>query len=404
MNDKKKTILILGAGFGGVRATLTLEKLLKKARLSQECEIVLVDKNRYHTFIPSLYEIASAAPDIEERVLFSRVNILIKDLVKKKRIQFIKAEVSNIDIGGKFVEFVDGGGQDFDYLVIALGAQTNFFNIAGLEKWALKLKDFTDALRIRHAIQTSKPPKHIIIGGGGSTGVELAAEIRKVLKQKNTAITIVEGEKRILSSFSEKISDIATKRLHSLNVDLRLGNYIKEVTPHGLLLDNDERIAYDHLFWSAGLRGHEIFQSLPLKKEKNGMLTVTDCLHPMSEDSLSIDYIYAIGDATLFKDSEGNVVPWTAQKGIYEGKKTAYALMRGLKGLKEIKCYPEKLRFIIPIGGKWAIAHLRRFTFTGFAGWGLKNIVELKYLLSILPAYQAFYYWSRSMLTFIKND
>ncbi len=400
----KTTVVILGAGFGGVRTALTLKKLVKKACLSEGCEIVLVDKNRYHTFIPSLYEIASAAAHISKETLFSRVNILIKDIIGQKKIRFIKAEVNNININEKFVEFTDGGGQDFDYLVIALGAQTNFFNIAGLEKWALKLKDFTDALRIRDAIQADGLIKNIVIGGGGATGVELAAEIRKALKQNDTAITIIEGDKRILPSFPQKISDIATTRLRSLNVNLKLGNYIKEVHANELTLDNDEHVSFDRLFWSAGLKGLDFFQSLPLQKEKNGMLTVTDCLHPIGENSSPINYIYAIGDAMLFKDSKGNVVPWTAQKGIYEGKKVAYALMRDLKGLKEIKCYPEKLRFIIPIGGKWAIAHLRHLTLTGVLGWGLKNIVELKYLLSILHFYRAIHYWLKSMFTFMEND
>lgn len=400
-----KTIVILGAGFGGLRCALTLEKLLRKHKLQDTAEIILIDKNRYHTFIPSLYEVASASPNVSEDALYHRANILIKHLIRRKRITFIKAEISKINLEKKHVEFSDGAGQEFDYLVVALGSETHFYGIPGLKEHSLQLKDFIDALRIRRSMKLADAvPQKIVIAGGGTTGVELSAELHSCLSQAGISISIIEGAGRILPTFTENVSHLAAKRLQTLGIKVLLGHFIKAVEQKGILLDNGARVPYDVLLWSAGIKGHHLFEGLPLKKEKNGILKSDSCLHPLKENDDSVDFAYIIGDAASFYDHKGHPIPWTAQKAINEGKKVAYTLFRLLQGLHETKHYPEKTRFIIPIGGKWAIAHLHSFTHVGFFGWVLKDLVELKYLFSMLPFPSAFYHWARAMMTFSRND
>src|SRR3990167_5800206 len=124
-----KTIVIIGAGFGGLRCALNLEKFARKSK--KPVKIILIEKNRYHTFIPALYEIASASPKVSEYTLYNRSNILIKDIVKNKKVEFLKGEVTNINCSGNKLTLDNKDEIKFDYLVIAIGSQTNFYNIPG---------------------------------------------------------------------------------------------------------------------------------------------------------------------------------------------------------------------------------------------------------------------------------
>lgn len=401
--EKTKTIVILGAGFGGVRCALTLEKLVRKAGLTN-VRIVLVDKNRYHTFIPAIYEVASAAPGVSEEALYRRANILIRNLVAGKQIEFIKAEVSSIKIKEHYLSFADGNGIDFDYLVIALGSQANFYNIKGLSEHSLSLKNFINAIAIRRAVKLADEiPRSIIIGGGGTTGVELGAELSTCFRDVCPAITIVHGSDRILPSFPEKISKLAAKRLSALGVTLKLGQRVTEVHKSHVSLDSGEKLSFDCLFWAGGIAAHALIEKLPAQKEK-GFLTVSTCLEILSKKGEPYEHIFALGDATIVYDLKGKLVPWTAQKAIDEGDQIAHNLFRILSGSKVNVCIPETVRFIIPVGGKWAIAELNGITYAGFLGWVLKNLVELRYLASILPWHKAFFKWLRAAITFSRND
>ncbi len=399
---KESTIAILGAGFGGVRCALTLERLLRKAGFSHR--IVLIDKNRYHTFIPAIYEVASAAPGVSEDALYSRVNILIKNLIAGRRIEFVKAEVSSIKLRSRYLALADGNGIDFDYLVIALGSQANFYHIKGLDEHSINLKNFVSAINIRRAVKLAdEMPSSIIIGGGGTTGVELGAELSTCFKDVCPEITIVHGQDRILPSFPENISELATKRLLALGVKLKLGHRVKEVHASSVTLDNGEKLPFDVLFWTGGIAPHRLIEKLPAQKEE-GFLKVSTCLEILSKKGQPYEYVFALGDATIVYDDKGKLVPWTAQKAIDEGEQVAQNIVRILSGSKANVCIPQTVRFIIPIGGKWAIVKLNGVVYAGFFGWVLKNLVELRYLASILPWHKAFFKWIRAVITFSRND
>lgn len=400
-----KRVVILGGGFGGVRCALTLDTLLKKASLNN-VQVTLIDKNRYHSFIPALYEVASAASGVSEDTLYSRANILLKEILARTNVKFVKAEITAIHSSQnqKYVEFADGNGLDFDCLVIALGAQTNFYNIPGLKEHAIDLKDFVSALKIRRAIKLAdQTPRTILVGGGGATGVELSAELASCLREQSPSITIVEGAGRVLPSFDHHISSLAAKRLKKLGISLKLGNVMKEVTHNQVTLADGQRLAYDQLFWTGGIIPHPLVADLSFDKER-GFLKVDDCLRLLSEGKELKEGVFAIGDSCVHYDAKGNLIPWTAQKAIAEGKQAAINVVNHLKDQEGGLCKPQTIRFIIPIGGKWAIVRLNHFFLYGFLGWGLKNLVELKYLLSILPWYRAFGKWLATMITFSHND
>jgi len=401
----KKTIniVILGAGFGGIQCALALEKLITGAGL-KNTRITLVDKNRYHTFIPALYEVASASPKVSEDTLYRRVNTLIKHILLGRQIEFIKAFVSQINLKKRYITFSDGGGVDFDYLVIALGSKTNFYNISGLKDYALDLKDFISALNIHRAIKLDDEiPERIVIGGGGLTGVELAAEIDTCLKETCPSITIIEGGKRMLPSFSERIANIANQRLKNLGIKTKLGVPIKEVIKGYVILANGKRVSFDRLFWTGGIMPNPLIETLPLQKEK-GFLTVSSYLQTLNIDGSANKQVFALGDVCVVHDNKGELVPWTAQKANSEGRQIAQNIYRKLLNQENDIYQPAHARFIIPIGGKWAIEKLKTIVFQGFWAWVLKDLAELRYLSSILPWPTAVARWLAAMVTFSRND
>jgi len=170
MVDKK--IVILGGGFGGVRAALELERHLGK---DKDYQILLVDQNTFHLYTPSLYEVATGE-------LSSRCVLLpFHRIFRGKRIHFINARINHVDPVRKIVQTSSGEEISYWKLVFALGADTEDFGIPGVVEYAIGLKSITDAERIReglaHCSVTRDKPIQVVIGGGGFTGVELAGEL-----------------------------------------------------------------------------------------------------------------------------------------------------------------------------------------------------------------------------------
>jgi len=403
-----KTIVIIGAGFGGVKCALTLEKLARKSKAN--VKIILIEKNRYHTFIPALYEVASASPYVSEYALYNRSNILIKDIIKNKKIDFIKAEVTNIDCHNNNLTIDEKDKINFDYLVIAIGSQTNFYNIPGLKEYSLELKNFIDAIKIRRSTKLADIiPNKIVIGGGGTSGIETAAEIINCFKKcckKELSITIIERTDKLLHSFPKKVSLLAEKRLKKLKIEILKKRYITKLTNKKIILDNGNSILYNLFIWTGGIKNHYLLEKLPFIKEENGLLKTDNYLRLKYKNEKNVcANIFSIGDSVNSYDIYGNKIPATAQKTISEGIYIAKTIIDKINNNKKPRIYyPVKTKFIIPIGGKWAITTINGVIFGGFLGWVLKNLVELKYLLSIIPWRKAIYKWITILITFSKND
>jgi len=148
-----KTILVLGAGFGGLRAARNIARKLRRLDLLDRYEVVLVDRNDYHTYTPTLYEIATTSKETADAIkLKSIVAFPVSELIAGSPVRFIKAEVELLDLKEGDVHLSDGRKLTFDCLVFALGSETNFFDIPGLKEHALDLKTFEGARVIRDAL------------------------------------------------------------------------------------------------------------------------------------------------------------------------------------------------------------------------------------------------------------
>ncbi|MEX2033001.1 MAG: NAD(P)/FAD-dependent oxidoreductase [Candidatus Colwellbacteria bacterium] len=415
-----KRIVILGAGFGGLRAAIALGKRSKELR-AEGYQVTLIDKNNYHTYTPLLYEVSTTSKETANYLdLKSVTTYPIEGVLLGFPVEFIQAEVSNVDLPNRKVSLSGGKEINYEYLLIALGAETNFFDITGLEENALELKSLNGALKIRDAVwgmvesATTDEAVDIVIGGAGSTGVELAGEIQEWISQMQkeghrckTSVTLVDAAPTILDGFEPKIIKHATLRLKKLGTNILVEERITKVEKGRVYLASGRIVSYDILIWTGGVKANSIVNELPIRKDKQSRINASSDMQCVLENQeLEIgSRLYGIGDIVCVHDSSGRPAPMVARAAITQGTIAAKNIIKEIRGRKpDLKYNPKEYPYIIPIGGKYAIAKIGPLVISGFFGWILKGLVELNYLFSIMPNARAFKIWLKGLKIFIQND
>lgn len=412
-------VLILGAGFGGVRCALDLAKSAQK-----DLEIIVVDKNDYHTFQPALYEVASAFYVSEnpkkQKFEFQKIKrsaaVPLAEIFKRKNIKFIQAEVKNVDVNVRNVALSSGDIINFDFLVLALGSETNYFGIPHLADKSYPLKTVEDALNIKVAIdelfynKKSDEDIKIVIGGGGVAGSELTAElagdIRKLAKkyrhlEGKVSLAVIEASPGILGGAAPWIAEIARKRMDELGVKIMTSKKIMDVMDHEVLLDGNERVPFDILIWTAGIKANSIFTKIfGLEIDKTCKVIVDMSLqaHPHSN-------VFAVGDNTYCLDPESQrAAPAMVQTAIDQGALAAKNILNSINGRPLEKYKHQGVKFIIPLGRKFGVADLGKIHLVGYLAWFLKQLTFLRYFATILPWHKALRFWLGEQNVFRKND
>lgn len=315
------------------------------------------------------------------------------------------------------------GALPFEYLIIALGAESHDFDIPGVYERAHRFKTFDDAVAIRNAITFEQIKGNslvrVVVAGGGPTGVELAAEIKKwacglyAKKESRCTVTILESGVSVLTGFSQGVVSRVTKRLAALSVHTRCGSAVSQVEPDHVVLANKTIIPFDVFIWTAGVRAVSISHAPPLQSTVRRRIGVTVhglCI-PDDEATHSNGCVYAIGDISCFTHPDSHTpAPQVARAAIEQGSVAAKNIFNSLYG-QEMKqpvthaSYVHRLYpYIIPVGGKYAVAHIGPVIIHGFFAWVFKGVVELHYLASIMPLFTALDIWFRGLVVFIKNE
>ncbi len=416
--NRKNTIVILGAGFGGLRAAIVLAKKIRRSGM-EHCELVLVDRNAYHTYTPTLYESATTSKETANYSdIKSLVTFPVETIVAPMGVEFIQSEVQSLDLQDGYVNLVNGRVLRPDHLILALGSETNYFDIPGLKEHSLTLKTFVDSLKIRDAVLEAVQQKkdvRIVVGGGGSTGVELAGEIQEWFAELadqfpgcRVRVTLVEAGPSLMLGFPGLIVEKIQGRLKGLGTEIITDQAIAKVAPEKILLAGGSELPYDLLIWTGGVKAASLMANLPLRLEKRGRVEVENqmrCL-PQTPDLNLYGKVYGIGDAICFTDpTTGRPVPGVARAAISQADVAAHNVWCDITGDPRHREYrASEYPYVVPVGGKWAVAKLGPFIISGFAGWALKGLVELNYLLSIMPFWRAIRLWFKALLTFIQND
>lgn len=433
-------IVILGAGFGGIAAAKTLAPLVRAGKAN----VIVIDRHGSHVFTPLLYEAATGFVSHmnlgTSALLNAGVTVDVAETLRQWGADSRHATVEGVDWDKKQVLLREGEPVAFDYLIVGLGAETNFFGIAGLQERAYTLKSVRDADRLRQRVhdllhkREKGIEKHmeIVIGGGGATGVETAAEltmflikhvIKGHLKPTDFTVHLVEAQPRVLAAMPPELSAAALDRLKHLGVHVHLDSAVKEVgntyttltprackpgeTPEQLLCDFTKQgqmdIAADLLIWTGGIRGSMTLEKMGLPLDQRGKrIEVGPTLEVAGRPN-----VFGIGDSVVLMDPEKKLpVPWLAQAAMRHGElvgRTISARVNGDAALAEQYKFPT-YPVVVPLGGKYAIAIFMGKHFIGFSGWLLKEAANLRYFITILPFWTGLKKWWHGALMYSKND
>ncbi len=424
---ERKNIAIVGAGFGGLRAALLIGKKLKKLGLETSYRVVLIDQNDYHTYTPTLYETATNDPKYTSYAqLREIVTIPIQSLTVGLPIDFVNSIATDINLKHGIITGEENDPIQYEYLILAPGSEPNYFDIPGLEKHSTALKTFRDSIEIREyiltAMQHKAEPIKVVVGGGGSAGVEFAGEVRSWLNKlqiesggnRRSEVTIIETAPSVLSPFPTGVITRATKRLARIGVKTITNERIVAVRDNLITLATGKTVPFDVFIWSGGVKPSSIMQNLNLAKDLRGRTIVTDAMEctPAQYAERFSGKVYGLGDAVLVVNKKTNApIPGTAHAALVEADVVAHNILEEIKMREGVgpaptfKTFtPGDYPYVIPIGGKFAIARIGRFVFSGIFGWILKGVVEFGYLWSIMPLTRALRLCVKGFWIIIKND
>lgn len=376
-------VVIIGGGFAGVQ--------LAKKLANVNVQVVLFDRNNYHTFQPLLYQVATAG--LEPDAIAGPLRKLLEN---SKNIFFRMGEVNEIQAEISTV-FTSIGKMTYDYLVIASGSKTNYFGDPNKFKLAFPLKQIPQALDLRsHILQNFEQAVlssdqdelekllNIVIVGGGPTGVELSGalgELKKHVLPKdypdldldNMNIYLVEGTGRLLGGMSEFADHKAQKYLKKFDVKVKLNTLVESFDGEYVTFNNKEKIHSDTLVWAAGVTGNIISGISDSSILRNRYI--------VDSHNLIIDYdnIYAIGDISYMETREfekGH--PMLAPVAMQQGEHLAENIALKLKGkpMRPFK-YNDK-GSMATVGRNKAVVDLpKNLHFGGFVAWFVWMFIHL---------------------------
>ena len=391
MSAVSKPVVVLGAGYGGITATLRLAKLFRN---HPDYQVHLADRHPYHLLETRLHEAAARRAE---------VTVPILGLLKKRKVLFHLAEILKIDLETRKVICLD---QEipFHYLVIALGSKTNFYDIPGLKEYALELKSFHDTLKIRDQIERMfakaagiadpvqrKPYLTFVIGGGGLTGVELAAELSEFIEElslryrmnpSESNLILIEVSSSILPNLKENLIQRTKRELIEKRVKTLESTRVMEMKPGLVIIQPGQPIQAHTLIWAGGIRISSLMQASGLETGLLGRIVVDEFLRVKNYPQ-----VYAIGDNALaINPKTGQPVPAAAQFALQQGRLVANNIYAEVTGKQRKPYKPKVLGEVISLGRHLSVGWLalpgeRRLGFIGFLASLLKRAIAERHLL-----------------------
>jgi NADH dehydrogenase len=359
----KHKVLILGGGFGGVKAALELSN-------DPRFSVTLVSDEDYFRYYPALYHSATGGA--------RRVSAIpLSELLAKHPINFVKARATGLDREHKAVLTKGAGKLSYDSLVVALGMTTNYFGIKGLEKFSYGIKSIDEVERFKlhlhkQLTDTKRPDLHYLIVGAGPTGVELAGMLpgylRKIMahhniNHKKLQIELIEAAPRILPRLPKDIAKHTAKQLRKLGVVIHTNQVVQAETTDALMI-NGQPVVSHSVIWTAGVACSPFLQENKFTLTEHHKAQVDDYLQAGSD-------IYVIGDNADTK--YGGV----AQTALHDAIFVAHNLKRQADG-KAPKLYKPKLPiYVTPTGPHWASVVWGRLHLFGRLGWMLREASDL---------------------------
>ena len=386
----KKRIVIVGGGLGGLELAFKL--------VDDDYQVVLIDKNNYHQFPPLIYQVASGGLEP------SSISFPFRRLFQGKKDFFFRmAKVESVNTDKKIIN-TTVGEIDYDYLVMAFGAKTNFFGNKDIEATTLPMKSVSEAMRLRNTILrnlelalTEEDPArkqalmNIVVVGGGASGVEIAGAVAEMKKNiiardypdldsSQMHIYLVNAVDRLLSAMDPVSSKRAERDLKELHVHIRQPQFATEYKDGILKTSAGLEIPTQTVIWVSGICANTV-EGFPAESIGHAGRFLTDRFCRVK----GVKDVYAIGDASLVEGDEEYPLghPQLAQVAMQQAKTVAKNFKAMSKG-KELKPFKyKKLGVMATIGRNHAVAEISGKKFGGFPAWALWLVVHLRSILGV---------------------
>ena len=379
-------VVILGAGFAGLRVA----KQLAKAASRQHLAITLVNRTGVHAFTPSFYALAGTTTDSERHQKLERVAATpIARALAGLPVSLLIAVVAAIDDQEREVRLGDGRVLRYDTLVVALGSEPAYYGIPGLKEHAVTLKTLKDAETVSRKISIlmrgRAEPVRIVVGGGGSTGVELSAMLAETVgtRQAGARITLLEAGPNVLNGFDEKIRTYVRAELERRQVIVRAGSPITALEAHQVVM-GDETVPYDLFVWTGGIQSSPILSTLPYVVDHGRLATDAPLSCVPTSGATTDRHVYAIGDATCFHYGE-RMAPWTAQVAIQQADAVAKNIIRTLHGQKPKPFKLKRQIVLIPLGKNGGAGSFKGIRMKGGIVQLLNRLAMARHMMTLLP-------------------
>ena len=373
MASNRPRVVIVGAGFGGLWAA--------RAFAHTDFQVLLIDRNNYHTFLPLLYQVAAAEVDSEEIVY--PVRSILRPM---GNVDFLLAEVKAIDLGANTLQ-TSVIPVPYDYLILAAGSTTNFYGVSGAADHAFTLKTLDDAVRLRnhilcnfeHAAEDPDAERRrrrltFTIVGGGPTGVEYAGALAELIggplqrdfphvDLHEARVALIESADRPLPSLPARLGRYAFRHLTKMGVEVRLQTTVHRADAGKLYFRDGSSIATETIIWTAGVRGEPAASAWGLPLDRNGRVPVGPTLEVQG-----LEGVYVVGDLA-HSEQDGKPLPMIAPVALQQGAAAAKNIQRRKAGKAALAFRYHDRGMMATVGRNAAVAYLAGLAFTGFPAW-----------------------------------
>lgn len=372
--EKLPHVVIIGAGFGGLETAQRLR--------NAPVQITLIDRQNYHLFQPLLYQVAIAG------LVPSQIAYPLRTIFRKqKNLTFQMGEVTSIDLDGRYIRS-NGSVIAYDYLILAVGGQTNFFGMKAVEENGFQLKSIEDATGTRNHLlrmferasrevdaDIRKALLTFVVVGGGPTGVETAGALAELIAHvmtkdyphmdlREVRVLLIEATGSVMAAYPDELRKATMKLLEDKNVEILLNTRLTDYDGRKITLADGGHIDAYTLIWTAGVRSAEMLDRLGVQQAAAGRVRVDPTLQLPGHPE-----VFVIGDAAYAEDEKGQPLPMLATVAQQQAK-TAARNIQKILGAETLDPFHYKdPGLLATIGRNAAVARIWGLSFSGFIAW-----------------------------------
>ncbi len=379
-------IVIVGGGFGGLDTAKRLAK--------SPVRITLIDRQNYHLFQPLLYQVAIAG------LVPSQIAYPLRTIFRKRENVTIQlGEVTEVNFNSRFIK-MNGSVIAYDYLVLSVGGQTNFFGMKSVEENSFQLKSIESAIATRNHMLTMFEKANreadvekrralltFVIVGAGPTGVETAGALAELITHvlakdfpqldlKDVRVLLLEAGTSVMPSYPDDLRKATFDLLRGKNVEIMLNAKLVDYNGQQITLDDGAKINAHTLIWTAGVKASGLVDSLDVQRTGSGRVRVDACLRVPAHPE-----VFLIGDAAYLEDGEGHPLPMLATVAQQQAKITAQNIQRILKGQGPKSFHYQDPGLLATIGRNAAVARIFGLSFSGLIAWMIWVVLHIYRLI-----------------------